>query len=167
MSAPNPERLLALLQQFINAPSWGQSRRFVEQYPELLTPEADALLGRLLEQYRNDPRATQILSEHRDLLRRCREEGIEAAFAGIEAGDADPEAALRALLEQAESDPEARAVLEAMQRQMEETPLLQAIQTLSEARSTKEVLEVVQAHPILLSDEADQMLRQSIEMPTG
>ena len=71
--------------------------------------------------------------------------------------------ALRAMLEQADSDPEARAALEELQRQMEENPLLRAIQALTEARSSAEVLAAVQAHPILLGDEADQMLRQSIE----
>ena len=71
--------------------------------------------------------------------------------------------ALRAMLEQADSDPDARAALEELQRQMEENPLLQAIQTLTEARSSAEVLAAVQAHPILLGDEADEMLRQSIQ----
>ena len=67
------------------------------------------------------------------------------------------------MLEQADSDPDARAALEELQRQMEENPLLQAIQTLTEARSSAEVLAAVQAHPILLGDEADEMLRQSIQ----
>jgi CHAT domain-containing protein/tetratricopeptide (TPR) repeat protein len=163
MPAPNPERLLALLQQFINAPSWDASRRIVEQHPELLTEEADALLARVLEAYRNDPRAQRLLNEHRDLLRRCREDGIEAAFAGRETGDADPEAALRAILEQAESDPEARAALEALQHQAAQHPLMQAIEALIEADSPAEVLDAMQAHPILLSDEADAGLRQFIE----
>jgi len=83
MPAPNPERLLALLRDFINAPSWAASRRIVEGAPELLSDEADALLARLLAQYHDDPRAVRILTEHRDLLRRCREEGIEAAFAAL------------------------------------------------------------------------------------
>ncbi len=98
MPIPNPERLLALLQAFINAPSWAESRRIVEGAPELLTDEADALLARTLEQYRQDPRAVQVLTDHRQLLRRCREVGAEAAFGekmGLPAG-VDPRQAAAA-----------------------------------------------------------------------
>jgi 2-oxo-4-hydroxy-4-carboxy--5-ureidoimidazoline (OHCU) decarboxylase len=163
MPALNPERLMALLQQFINAPSWDQSRRVLEQHPELLTPEADALLGRVLEHYRDDPRAVRMLTEHRDLLRRCRAEGVEAAFADLESGDAAPEAALRALMERAESDPEARAVLEERAQQVMEHPLAQATQALVEADSPAEVVEAMQTHPDLLSDEADEFIRHTIK----
>jgi len=80
MSIADPQRVLALLQAFIQAPSWTESQRVVESAPELLTDEADALLARLLEENRDDPQAVRILTEHRDLLRRCRAEGVGPAF---------------------------------------------------------------------------------------
>jgi hypothetical protein len=100
MPVPGPERLMALLQQFVSASSWAESRRVVEQHRELLTAEADAPLGRVLEQYRNDSRAVQMLTEHRDLLRRCREEGIDTAFEALEqaCGSADAASAYLAQL---------------------------------------------------------------------
>ena len=46
---PDPKRLLQTIQAFIAADTWAESRRILEQHPELLTDEADALLGQLLE----------------------------------------------------------------------------------------------------------------------
>ena len=74
-----------------------------------------------------------------------------------------PEEALQALLERAQSDPEARAALEEMERQTREHPLMQAVQALVNARSPAEVVAVAREHAILLSDEADAFIRQSIE----
>jgi CHAT domain-containing protein/tetratricopeptide (TPR) repeat protein len=90
---------------------------------------------------------------------------VAAAFAALEINEGDDaEAALRALLERAESDPEARAALEALQRQaMEANPMMQAVQALLEADSPAQVIAAAQAHPGLLSDEADAMIRQGIE----
>ncbi len=75
--------LLPLLQSFINARTWAESRRIVEQHPELLGDDADALLGGLLDTARGqgDEDAARVLEEHRALLRRCREAGIPRAFA--------------------------------------------------------------------------------------
>jgi hypothetical protein len=75
MPTLDPQRLSSLLQRFINAPSWAESRRIVEAHSELLSDEADALLGRLLEQYAGEAQAVRILEEHRGLLRRCRARG--------------------------------------------------------------------------------------------
>jgi len=66
MPVPDPERLLALLQEFINAPTWTASRQVVEASPDLLTDEADALLAHLLEEYHDDVQATRVLAGHRD-----------------------------------------------------------------------------------------------------
>ena len=75
--------LLETVQQFVQARSWGDSRRVVEQHPELLGEETDDLLGRLLEGARDagEDLVARVLEEHRALLRRCREVGVEAAFA--------------------------------------------------------------------------------------
>jgi hypothetical protein len=144
MPAPNSEHVLDLLQQLVDAPSWGATRRIVEAHPELLTEEADAVLARFQDAYRDDPEVWQFLNERRDLLRRCREDGIEAAFAGLEAED---------------DDPEARA---ARERQTDDA-LIEAVHALIQAQSPAEVLDVVQAHPLLLSDQADAALRYAIE----
>ena len=75
--------LLQTIQEFIRAESWAESQRILEQHPELLSDQADALLGQLLDAARaqNDEGAERILGEHRTLLRRCREVGIAQAFA--------------------------------------------------------------------------------------
>ena len=75
--------LLQTLQNFIQADTWDDSRRIVEAHPELLSDEADALLGQLVQaaQAQGDEDARRILEEHRALLRRCREAGIARAFA--------------------------------------------------------------------------------------
>lgn len=76
--------LLQAVQELIVARTWDESRRVVEEHPELLDDEADDLLGRLLEaaRSRGDESGERVFEEHRALLRRCREVGVEAAFAG-------------------------------------------------------------------------------------
>jgi len=75
--------LLETVQQFVQARSWGDSRRVVEQHPELLGEETDDLLSRLLQGARDagEGLVVQVIEEHRALLHRCREVGVEAAFA--------------------------------------------------------------------------------------
>jgi CHAT domain-containing protein len=72
--------LLQALWAFITAETWAESKRIVEENSELLTEEADSLLGLLISMW-EDEDAIRILKEHRELLRRCREVGIERAFA--------------------------------------------------------------------------------------
>lgn len=52
----------------------------MEQHPELLTHETDRLLNQLVEVQETDD-ARRKVEQHRSLLRRCREVGIEQAFA--------------------------------------------------------------------------------------
>ena len=77
--------LLVRLQEFIQAETWDQSQRIVAQNPDLLTDEADALLTQLCAaaEAQGEEDAARHFTTHRDLLRRCREIGIEAAFAEI------------------------------------------------------------------------------------
>jgi hypothetical protein len=70
--------LTRTLEEFIGARTWDESRRILEAHPELLTDEADALLGQWIAAAQAQGR---ILEEHRVLLRRCREVGIPRAFA--------------------------------------------------------------------------------------
>ncbi len=78
-----PRHLMETLQAFIQARTWEESRRLLDQHPELLSEEADALLGRLQDaaRARSDEHALRILEQHRVLLRRCREVGAARAFA--------------------------------------------------------------------------------------
>jgi len=84
--------LTRTLEEFIGARTWDESRRILEAHPELLTDEADALLGQWIAaaQAQGDEEARRILEEHRVLLRRCREVGIERAFAELGGGPPIP-----------------------------------------------------------------------------
>ena len=128
MPVSNPEHLLSLLQAFINAPSLAESRRIIEENPELLTPEADALLGRILEQYR-------------DLLRRCREGGVEAAFAekmGLPPG-VDPLQAAAALRRAQDAVAQAQAAWpEDVRRELNELIKREGIRSLEELEAALE-----------------------------
>ena len=78
--------LLRELQAFIQARTWAASRRVLADHPELLSDEADDVLSQLIvttHEYEEERDTERILTEHRDLLRRCREVGIEQAFAAL------------------------------------------------------------------------------------
>ena len=70
--------VLETLQQFIQADTWSKSQEYLAQYPELLGDDVDALLSQLMEMVTEQERS--VLQEHRDLLQRCREIGIEQGF---------------------------------------------------------------------------------------
>ena len=75
--------LVRALQEFVQADTWSASQRVVEEHPELLAAEAEALLERLTEAAHAQAaeRAVLALGEYQALLRRCREVGVEQAFA--------------------------------------------------------------------------------------
>lgn len=81
--APQVPPLAQAVQAFINADTWAESRRVVEQHPELLGDEALDMLERAVATARaqGDADAERLFAEHRDLLRRCREAGVAQAFA--------------------------------------------------------------------------------------
>ena len=68
---------------FANAPTWPECRQALEDYPELLTAEADQQLTYWIGQYAfsDDVAVLHRLVQRRELLRACREEGLEATFA--------------------------------------------------------------------------------------
>jgi hypothetical protein len=98
----------ALLMAFIQARTWDESRRILEAHPELLSDEADALLGRLIEAARaqGDEDARRALEERRALLRRCREVGVEQAFAEKVPGSSEEFSRLFQLQQRAENAPQ-------------------------------------------------------------
>ena len=71
--------LLQALDEFTRSKTWDEAKQVVEEHRELLTEEADALLVTLIARQK-DQQAVQILQEHRYILVRCRNEGIDAAF---------------------------------------------------------------------------------------
>ncbi|KPL21530.1 MAG: hypothetical protein AMJ93_09430 [Anaerolineae bacterium SM23_84] len=77
---PDPQQLQQTILAFIRAENWAESKRIVAQHPELLTDEADVLLAQLIT-VQTDERAVSWLTGHRELLRHCRAEGVDAAFA--------------------------------------------------------------------------------------
>ena len=67
---------------FVNAQTWEKRKRLVEERQNvLLTDAAEEALADLLTQYKDDKYATAVLEEYREVLGRCREIGIDAAFA--------------------------------------------------------------------------------------
>lgn len=75
--------LVNAARQFVSASDWAATRQIAEANPVLLSDEADALMQQMVDiaLSRREPDAERLFSEHRDLLRRCREVGIEQAFA--------------------------------------------------------------------------------------
>ena len=123
--------LTQTLEEFIRARTWDESRRILEAHPELLTDEADAMLGRLIDaaQAQGDEAAIRIFERHRALLRRCREVGVEEAFAELRRG----------------------------------SELVQALLAFIQAETWEESRRILEAHPELLTDEADAVLGQLID----
>lgn len=68
--------------EFITAPNWEESRRWLDAHPELLGAQADRVFDGLIESHtaRQEHNVVRQLVIHRDLLRTCREIGVEAAF---------------------------------------------------------------------------------------
>ena len=54
----------------------------MERHPELLSDKADAFLEHLIAE-ETDEDAIEIFTGHRELLRRCRDVGLDAAFAHL------------------------------------------------------------------------------------
>lgn len=78
----NAEQRLKLVLDFINAPTWRKAKHFLEEHPELLTNEADALLEALAAVQENDEVREQVAWRRR-LLQRSRRIGIDQAFAEL------------------------------------------------------------------------------------
>ena len=65
---------------------WAASEAIVEAHPELLSDEADQLMGTLAAGQKEDA-ARRTVDMHRSFLHRCREVGVGAAFAELEPAD--------------------------------------------------------------------------------
>ncbi|MFL5653956.1 MAG: CHAT domain-containing protein [Ktedonobacteraceae bacterium] len=74
------QQLIQVVIDFIQTPTWGKSKRFLESHLELLQLEVDAVLQALAAQQEHEG-ARKTIEEHRFLLADCRDNGIESAFA--------------------------------------------------------------------------------------
>ncbi len=108
------DRLIA----WIQTPDWGQSQAFLAEYAvELLSNEAEQVLA-LLQENNSQNRA---IPQHLALLERCREIGVEAAYAELQAAiDVEQDSSAQALLAALRTVGSA----EELARVMEEHPLL-------------------------------------------
>ncbi|NIO71182.1 MAG: hypothetical protein GTN71_19655 [Anaerolineae bacterium] len=104
-------QLFDIIQALIQADTWAASQRVIEAHPELLSDEADQLLGQLvaIARQQGDAQAEGAFTEHRQLLARCRQVGVEAAFAERAMEGAEVPSELGALL--AALPPEQRQIL--------------------------------------------------------
>lgn len=82
-STDHTEELKQILESFITSESVEESRRIVEQHPEVVGAAAEALLEKMA-QAQESIEARRVFNEHRKLLRRCREAGIADAFAELQ-----------------------------------------------------------------------------------
>src|SRR5512135_2654812 len=76
------KQLLRAIRKFVEAKTWSESKRILEQHPELLSDKADAFLEHLIAEQTNEDVIVN-LTQHHELLRRCRDVGLDAAFAHL------------------------------------------------------------------------------------
>nr|MBN1228678.1 hypothetical protein [Anaerolineae bacterium] len=74
--------LVYTIGEFITADNWEESRRFLDNHPELLQAEVPNIFDRLIKTHtaRGERNVVRQLVVHRDLLRACWELGIDQAF---------------------------------------------------------------------------------------
>ena len=86
--------LITTLFMFVHTETWEQSRAVVELHPELLDSHTDAVLDGLIagvEVQEGSAAVVEMLRAHQQLLRRCRDVGVDAAFEELtEEAPADP-----------------------------------------------------------------------------
>src|SRR5690606_35954323 len=79
------ELLAQAVLAFVQAENWAASRQVIEdQQALLLRPEVEQVFEAFLSQVPDNPQVRDMLDLHRRILRACRKDGIEAAFAQIE-----------------------------------------------------------------------------------
>lgn len=77
-----PQKLVYAVRDFMLADTLSASQKIVEQHQDImLTDEADEVFARMLRQYAGQPGPTRQIDKYRALLQRCRQIGIQAAFA--------------------------------------------------------------------------------------
>lgn len=168
--------LVEALLAWMNLELWQDSKVFLAARADLLTADAEQVIGAMLDLARaqNDANAVEDLGVHDEILRTARAQGVDAAYADYlvegarETVLADPRLELEMRL--AELNIRSKADLERalqehpdlqvlMQRAVGNDPLMQALDALTMAESFQDTQGVARAYPILLSDEGLQALR--------
>jgi hypothetical protein len=174
------QAVLDALEDFVAAESWADAKRVVETHrDELLTDAADDVLVTLLARYK-DTEVVRVLSQHRQVLMRCRVAGIDGAFAElVPANDGCPPGVDPALWKRAQQIDSFIALMDFlaehpdlipyMQRRVtqimdkDSIMLLDGLLTLLGAETWSAAREIIDAVPALLSVEADIWLMQYAE----
>ena len=81
-----PKQLLRAIRKFVAAKTWSESKRILEKHPELLSDETDAFLEHLTAEQADEDVIGALTQQH-ELLRRCRDAGLDAAFAHLIGAD--------------------------------------------------------------------------------
>jgi tetratricopeptide (TPR) repeat protein len=90
------QQIMQALIDLIQAPTWEESKSILESHPELLQPDIDVTLQEWAMQQENES-ASESIEEYRLLLARCRDMGIDVAFAELQ-GEKSPDAAFATAL---------------------------------------------------------------------
>ena len=71
-----------LLLEWTNTPDWKKSQHYLEAHPEMLSDEAELTLENLVKEAQDDGNLDAVFTyhQHQDLLRKSRDESIEAAY---------------------------------------------------------------------------------------
>lgn len=82
VEAAATQNLVSVIGEFVTTENWEESRAYLVMHPELLTAQADSFFERLIQTHtaRGERNVVRQLVIHRDLLRACRELGIDPAF---------------------------------------------------------------------------------------
>lgn len=164
--------------QWMNFEAWDASREFFWEHPEIAGEEADEVFAALrdIALAREDAEMLEDLDVHVEIVRAARASGIDVAYQRYLVTDddgepqGDPRAELQARFQElgihSQADlerllPDHPELEHLIQRVMQtEDPLLQAINQLMTARSPQDVAFLVRNHPVLLTDEGMNALRE-------
>jgi tetratricopeptide (TPR) repeat protein len=106
---PAAREIVEAVRAFVGTEDWAAARRMVEERHEVLfRDEVDALFDRNIAtaMANGDERGVRLLALHRDVLRTCREQGIEAGFQWLQTMLAEADARAAAAAEQEALPPE-------------------------------------------------------------
>ena len=171
--------LVETILAWMNLDVWQDSKIFLEARADLMTEDAERVIGAMLDLARaqHDADATDDLKVHGEILRAARREGIDAAYEKymVEGADAaasdDPRAELEMRLAQLNVQSQAdleRALMEnpdlqtLMLHALNDDPLMQGLSQLNSAESHADILRVARAHPLLMSNDGLAALREFV-----
>jgi hypothetical protein len=155
------EALLQAVIEFVNTQDWEAAQRVLEAHPELLSPEADTAFEGfiLVAEERNESEAVRHLTMHRDLLRTCRELGVEEAFRRV-AGSPDEAAVLDVI-----ANNTIAVMTDRPDRREEWFEVVQGIQAQAEEHDVAPMVALLDAITRLLMGESSDEVAPGLEGP--